>query len=235
MWNLFRSIDSVARSLAGPWAEWIGPAPVQMSGMLSGHRAVVIVWWAVAGFGRFPLTFRFSVNSHLGHCPGMDSCMLTYCGSAAPMLSLQSFYNYARDHCEAARSFFRVMHSVHLISVEQYTALARGPRTILGYVGKRGWGVEGYWCFRKWVQWSPFIGGGKCGLIASNERDVESFLRLQRLLARFAVTLLFQACVRALISTFCMCVCIYVFVCMCADMYICEVKIAFIIARKEIM
>ena len=40
--------------------------------------------------------------------------MLAYCGSAAPLLSLQSFYNYARGHCEAAWSFFRTMHSVHL-------------------------------------------------------------------------------------------------------------------------
>jgi len=49
----------------------------------------------------------------------LDSCVLAYCGSGAPLLSLQSFYNYARGHCEAARSFFRAIHSVHLISVEQ--------------------------------------------------------------------------------------------------------------------
>jgi len=35
--------------------------------MLSGRRAVVIVLWAVAGFGRFSLTFCFIVNSHLDH------------------------------------------------------------------------------------------------------------------------------------------------------------------------
>jgi len=29
------------------------------------------------------------------------------------------------------------------------------------------------------------------------------------------------ACLRALICTFCRCVCIYVYVCICADMYIC--------------
>jgi len=27
-----------------------------------------------------------------------------------------------------------------------------GLRTVLGYVGKRGWGVEGYGCLRMWVQ-----------------------------------------------------------------------------------
>jgi len=37
----------------------------------------------------------------------------------------------------------------------------------------------------------------------------------------FAATLLFQACLRAFICTFCMCVCIYVYVYMCVDMYIC--------------
>ena len=31
----------------------------------------------------------------------------------------------------------------------------------------------------------------------------------------------FQACLRACICTFCMCVCTYVYVCMCADMYLC--------------
>ena len=30
--------------------------------------------------------------------------MLAYCGSAAPLLSLQSFYNYARGHCEVAQA-----------------------------------------------------------------------------------------------------------------------------------
>jgi len=31
MWILFRSIDSWARSLGGPWTGWIGSAPVQIS------------------------------------------------------------------------------------------------------------------------------------------------------------------------------------------------------------
>jgi len=30
--------------------------------------------------------------------------VLAYCSSAAPLLSLQSFYNYARGHCEAAQA-----------------------------------------------------------------------------------------------------------------------------------
>jgi len=38
----------------------------------------------------------------------------------------------------------------------------------------------------------------------------------------FAAALLFQACLRAFICTFCRCVCVCVYVCMCADMYICK-------------
>jgi len=37
----------------------------------------------------------------------------------------------------------------------------------------------------------------------------------------FAAAPSFQACLRSFICTFCMSVCIYVYVCMCADMYIC--------------
>ena len=37
----------------------------------------------------------------------------------------------------------------------------------------------------------------------------------------FAAAPSFQACLHAFICTFCMCVCIYVYLCMCADMYIC--------------
>ena len=36
MWILFRSIDSWARSLGGPWTGWIGSAPVQMNGRCLG-------------------------------------------------------------------------------------------------------------------------------------------------------------------------------------------------------
>jgi len=49
---------------------------------------------------------------------------------------------------------------------------------VLAYFGSAA-PLEGYWCCRTWVQWSPCIGGAKCGLIASNEREVPSFLGLQ--------------------------------------------------------
>jgi len=107
-----------------------------------------------------------------------------------------------------------------------------GPRTVLEYVGKWGWGVEGYWCVRKWVQWSPSIGGAKCGLIASNERDMQSFLRLHQLLARLLARCRSRrACVRAYAHFvcvrvyMCMCACvrtsIYVCICMCVCICIC--------------
>jgi len=37
----------------------------------------------------------------------------------------------------------------------------------------------------------------------------------------FAAAPSLQACMRAFICTFCMCMCLYAYVCMCADMYIC--------------
>jgi len=78
--------------------------------------------------------------------------------------------------------------------------------------------VEGYWCFRKWVQGSPCIGSAKCGLIASNERDVQNFLSLQGLLARLLSR---HRSRRVCVHLYTHYVCMYAYVCMCADMYIC--------------
>ena len=33
------------------------------------------------------------------------------------------------------------------------------------FLGKLRRGDEGCWCLRKWVQWSPSIGGAKCGCL----------------------------------------------------------------------
>jgi len=41
--DLVSGMASVASDMGCLWTGWIGPAPVQMSGMLSGRRAVVIV------------------------------------------------------------------------------------------------------------------------------------------------------------------------------------------------
>jgi len=118
----FRGMAFVARSLGGPWTGWIGPAPVQMSGCCLG---AALSWLTlglrdglVQGLVVFSLTFRFFVNSPLDHSRAwIPACSPTaaLCTAAFP----QSFYNYARGHCEAARSFFRAMYSVYLISVEQ--------------------------------------------------------------------------------------------------------------------
>jgi len=74
----FWAIASVASDMGLLWTEWIGPAPVQMSGMLSGRRAVVIVSGLLRGLVVFLLTFRFIVNSHLDHSRAwIPACSLT--------------------------------------------------------------------------------------------------------------------------------------------------------------
>jgi len=86
--------------------------------VLSGRRAVVICVMGCLRGWLFFIDPSFLVDSHFDHSRAwISACSLT--AAAAPLLSLQSFYNYARGHCEAAQSFFRAMHSVHLISVEQ--------------------------------------------------------------------------------------------------------------------
>ena len=63
----FRGMAFVASDMGWPWTGCIGPAPLQMSRCCLGAALSWFVWWAVAGFGRFSLTLRFSVNSHLDH------------------------------------------------------------------------------------------------------------------------------------------------------------------------
>jgi len=43
---------------------------------------------------------------------GLDFCVLAYWASVAPLLSLSSFYKYARGHCKVAWSFARVVRGV---------------------------------------------------------------------------------------------------------------------------
>jgi len=50
--------------------------------MLSVRHSVVIVIWAVAGFGRFSLTFRFFVDSHLDH----SRAWISACSPTAALL-----------------------------------------------------------------------------------------------------------------------------------------------------
>jgi len=190
----FRGIAFVASDMGGPWTGWIGPAPVQMSGCCLGTA----LWWLCDGLLRvwlFPLTFRFSVNRHFGH---------------HQVLGLKVLRAHLRGlWCIAAFPLI-------------FRQLSKGSflRTVLGYVGKRGWGVEGCWCLRKWVQWSPSIGGAKCGLITSNEKDVQGFLRLHQVLARSLPRRRSRrACVRAYVPFVCVCVCICVWVYVCRHVY----------------
>jgi len=75
--NLVSGMASVASDMGRLWTGRIGPAPVQMSGMLSGRRAVVIVCGLLQCLVIFSLTSRFFVNTFFG----LDSCVLAYCSS----------------------------------------------------------------------------------------------------------------------------------------------------------
>jgi len=55
--------------------------------MLSGHRAVVIVWWAVASLV-VPFDLSFLREPSLWPFSGLKFCALTYEGSGASLLSL---------------------------------------------------------------------------------------------------------------------------------------------------
>jgi len=147
--------------------------------------------------------------------------VLAYCDFGAPLLSLQSFYNYARGHCEAARSFFKPMHSVHLISVEQCNCACPQSANCSGVCWEEGMGGGGVLVLQevgtmKSLHW-------RCEMqFDCIERKRRAKLPLSTTAPRaFAAAPSFPACLRAFICTFCMCVCIYVCVCMCADMYIC--------------
>ena len=117
--------------------------------MLSGRRAVVIFCGLLQGLVVFSLTFRFFVNSHLDHSRAwIPVCSLT-AALAAPLLSLQSFYNYARGHREVARSFFRAMHSVYLISAEQQNCACPRSANCSGICWEEGMGGGKVLVFRE--------------------------------------------------------------------------------------
>jgi len=102
--NLVSGMASVASDMGWLWTGWIGPAPVQMSGMLSVLRAFVIVCELLQGLVVFFIDLLFLREESPWSFSGLDSCVLAYCNSAVPLLSPQSFYNYARGHCEVAQA-----------------------------------------------------------------------------------------------------------------------------------
>ena len=69
--------------------------------------------------------------------------MLAYWGSAAPLVSLQSFYNYARGHCEGARNYFRVVDSFVASVWNSKTALAAVRELFWGMLGRGDGGLRG--------------------------------------------------------------------------------------------
>jgi len=117
----FRAKASVASDMGWLWTEWIGPAPVQMSGMLSVRRAVVIVCGLFRVWSFFSLTSFFFVNSQLDHFRAwIPACSLT--------------------EAQLYRCFPSNLSTTTQGAIVKLCKL----RTVLGYVGKRGWGMEGY-------------------------------------------------------------------------------------------
>jgi len=90
--------------------------------------------------GNFPLTFRFSWRATL--CiVGLGLLRVRLLGLCCTVAF--TFYDNARGHCEAARSFSKVVHSGMTCSVGTWKLCLRSPWTVLGYVGKRVVGLSG--------------------------------------------------------------------------------------------
>jgi len=92
-----------------------------MSGMLSVRRAVVIVCGLFRVWSFFSLTSRFFENSQLDHF----RAWIPVCSLTAALLH-------------------RCFHSNLSTTAEGAIVKLRKLRTVLRYVGKMGWGVEGY-------------------------------------------------------------------------------------------
>jgi len=108
--------------------------------MLCRRRTVVIVWWAVAGFGRFSLTSRFSwtVTLIILGLGFLRARLLRLCCTAAfPPIFLQ----LRKGPLWSCAELFQ---SGALCCIDQCGTVKprppkmRGPRTVLEYVGKRG-------------------------------------------------------------------------------------------------
>ena len=124
--------------------------------------------------------------------------MLGYFSSAAPLFSLQSFYNHARGHCEAAQAS-------NCSGVCWKEGMGGGGILVLQDVGTM---KSLHWRCEMWVDCVERKRSAKLPWSATAP-------------CTFAAAPSFQACLRAFHMYICMCVCIYVYVCMCADMYIC--------------
>jgi len=92
-----------------------------MSGMLSVRRAVVIVCGLFRVWSFFSLTSHFFVNSQLDHF----RAWIPACSLIAALLH-RCFPSNLSTTTQGA-----------IVKLRKF-------RTVLGYVRKRGWGVEGY-------------------------------------------------------------------------------------------
>jgi len=126
---------------------------------------------------------------------------ILYCSSVAPLLSLQSFYNYARGHCETAQTF-------NCSGVCWEEGLGDGGVLVLQDVGTM---KSLRWRCKMWFDCVKQKRSANLSWSATG-------------LCTFAAAPSFQACLRAFhmyILYVCVHICVCVYVCMCADMYIC--------------
>ena len=112
--------------------------------LLSGRRSVVIVLWTVAGFWSFFIDLLLLVAATCCILD-LDFCVLAYCGSAVLLLSLQSFYNYARGHCKVARRFAKVVRAWSETTRDVYSGLLSmlSIKTTHTVVRELSWGIWG--------------------------------------------------------------------------------------------
>jgi len=129
----------VTRSLGRPWTGWIGPHQYRWADVVWAPRCrdCVMGWCRVWSFFHRPFVSSWTVTLIILGLGFLRARLLRLC---APLLSLQSFYNYARGHCEATRGFFRTMHSVHVLSVEQSNCACPRSTNCSGVCWEEGMG-----------------------------------------------------------------------------------------------
>jgi len=166
---------------------------------------------------------------------GLDFCVLTYWGSAALLLSLESFYNYARGHCKAARSFTRVVRARSEATRGVHSGLLSmlGSKTTLAVVRELSWGILGR--EEGGLKGIGASGSGYNEVLALRMLNVVDCIergRCAKLLESASaphpvvVVLLFQVCLHACICTStCLWTCMHTYaqtcICACTCIYAC--------------
>jgi len=225
MWILFRSIDSVARGLGGPWTWWIGSAPVQMSGCCLGATLSWLHDGLLAGVGCSSLTLRFSwtVTLIILGLGFLRAHLLWLCCPAAfPPIFLQLRKGPLWSCAELLQSYT-------LCSFDQYrTVKLRLPAVrdlFWGMLGRGDGGCRGI----------DFSGSGYNEVLALEVQNVAWLRRTKETCkascvcnGSWRVSLprrrSRRACVRSYVHFACvcvyMCMCVYVYVCGHVYMYI---------------